>query len=227
MANSNINTGVNSLLTAAKYVREETLINGNQAAQLDSLINSVVELTAHVNEYTARIADRIANGLNVERLQRWVESAKAKLTAAVESLREWLKAFKANRPNVAINIEDDEESTPENDATINEANNNAQEHTHAAHCLSLYLNKTSEIYNRFTVPAIDRIAKAYKAGEMVCTDPEHFAKDVQEITPALQAAARLVQKYDGVTPTQKDIEAVKTDYVAYIIECAQYQVNND
>lgn len=101
-----------------------------------------------------------------------------------------------------------------------------QEYSHAAHCLGLYLNNTSEIYNRFTFPAIDRTAKAYKAGEMVSTDPEHLAKDVQEIAPALQSAVRLVQKHDHMTPTAEDIAAVKASYVAYIIECAQFEVNN-
>lgn len=117
MNNSNINTGVNSLLAAANYVRNETLINGDQAAQLDSLTAAVSDLTAHVDDYAAKIANRIANGLNVERLQKWMKSAKEKLTAAVDALRAWLVDFKANRPNVKINIE--APTTPETETTTN------------------------------------------------------------------------------------------------------------
>ena len=217
------------LLAAADYVRNETLINGNQAAQLDGLVNAVIELTAHVEQYTAKIADRVANGLNVERLQKWMESAKVKLSAAVESLREWLKVFKANRPNVAINIDDDTtETTPKNDTTMNEnTTTTAQEYTHAAQCLYIYLMNESEIYNRYTAPAIERLAKIQA--------PETFTywhvmagvvEDWDQVDNALQTAARLVQKYDLMTPTPADIEAVKANYVAYIIECAQDEVNN-
>ena len=110
-------TRVNSLLATANYVRNETLINGNQAAQLDNLTAAITELTARVNEYAARIADRTANGLNVERLQKWMESAKGKLTAAVDALRVWLVDFKANRPNVKIDIETP--ATPETETTTN------------------------------------------------------------------------------------------------------------
>lgn len=231
MANSNINTGVNSLLTAAKYVREETLINGNQASQLDSLINAVMELTDHVNEYAAKIADRLAKGLSVERLQRWMESAKAKLTAAVESLREWLKAFKTDRPNVQIDIEDN--TTPSNDTTMNEANN-AQDYNHAANCLHIYLNNEGAIYTLYTTALINMAAKAIHNNATIkaygedayCEDVAGLIRCNFRTADALDCAARLVQKYDRVTPTPADIETVKAKYVAYIIECAQYQVNN-
>lgn len=124
---------------------------------------------------------------------------------------------------VAYLINTPEPTTPEKDTTMKEETNTHQGYTHAARCLGIYLMNEAEIYNRFTVPAIDRVAKAYKAGEMVCTDPEHFAKDVQDVNPALQAAARLVQKHDHMTPTASDIAAVKAAYVDYIIECARYE----
>lgn len=119
-----------------------------------------------------------------------------------------------------------ETSTPKNDTTMTENKNNVQEYSHAAAGLDIYVMNESEIYNRWTLAAIERAAKAYKAGEMVCTNPERFAKNAPEVGRALQAAARLVQKYDHMTPTPADIEAVKANYVAYIIECAQYEVNN-
>lgn len=101
----------------------------------------------------------------------------------------------------------------------------AQEYTHAAYCLDLYLNNTAEIYNRFTVPAIE-LAAAGLQTKWMPNVIEHGKKMDEAINNALQAAARLVQKHGHMTPTPEDIKAVKADYVAYIIECAQYQVNN-
>lgn len=92
--------------------------------------------------------------------------------------------------------------------------------THAAQCLDIYLHNDREIYERYTVPAVARLKQAY-------TNSEYYNVDnFTEINNALQAAARLVRKYDYLTPTASDIEQVKRDYVAYIIDCAQYEINN-
>lgn len=53
-----------------------------------------------------------------------------------------------------------------------------------------------------------------------------LAKDIQEITPAIQAAARLVKRYDHLTPTANDIEQVTRNYAAYIVDCAKYEIEN-
>ena len=84
---------------------------------------------------------------------------------------------------------------------------------HAAQCLDIYLHNTREIYDRYTVPAIDVCAKAQtvKAPKMW-----------EYIKQALKVAARLVIKYDGISPTADDIKAVTANYVAYITECAEY-----
>lgn len=98
--------------------------------------------------------------------------------------------------------------------------------SHAGQCLDIYLHNTAEIYERYTVPAIARVVKAYKAGERVSVNPEQLAKDIQEITPAITAAMRLVKKYDHMTPTAKDIEQVTSNYAACIIDNAKYEVEN-
>ena len=98
--------------------------------------------------------------------------------------------------------------------------------SHAAQCLDIYLLNTAEIYERYTVPAIKRVAQAYKAGEHVSDNAEQLTKDIQEITPAISAAARLVHKYDHLTPTAKDIEQVTRNYAAYIVDCAKYEIEN-
>ena len=98
--------------------------------------------------------------------------------------------------------------------------------THAGQCLDIYLHNTCEIYERYTVPAIERVIRAIKAGEYVSDNAGQLAKDIQEITPAMQAAARLVRKYDHLTPTAKDIEQVTRNYAAYIIESATFEIEN-
>lgn len=86
--------------------------------------------------------------------------------------------------------------------TMNAVNVNFDELTHAGQCLDLYLCNTSEIYNRYTLAAVARISKAYKAGVLVPVDNfEQLVKDVQEIPAAIAAAARLVRKYDGISPS--------------------------
>lgn len=93
--------------------------------------------------------------------------------------------------------------------------------THSGQCLDIYLLNTSEIYDRYTVPAIERVIRAIKAGEDVSGNAEQLAKDIQEINPALQAAARLVKKHDHMTPTAQDIEQVTRNYAAYIVDSAK------
>ncbi len=85
------------------------------------------------------------------------------------------------------------------------------EETHAARCLDIYVNNDFEIYTKLTEPAI----KAAAMGN----------KKIMEVyvINALKNAADLVRINDGLKPTQKDIERVKSNYVAYIIECAEYQ----
>lgn len=98
--------------------------------------------------------------------------------------------------------------------------------THAGQCLDIYLHNTREIYERYTVPAIERVTRAIKTGEYVSDNAGQLAKDIQEITPAMQAAARLVKRYDHLTPTANDIEQVTRNYAAYIVDCAKYEIEN-
>lgn len=89
--------------------------------------------------------------------------------------------------------------------------------THAGQCLDIYLMNTAEIYDRYTVPAIETCVKAQSV-----KTPEMW----DYIKQALKAAARLVIKYDGITPTADDIKAVSANYVAYITESAEYLATN-
>lgn len=124
--------------------------------------------------------------------------------------------------------EQPEPTNPDNTPSTMNANEiNAPEFSelsHAGQCLDIYLHNTAEIYDRYTVPAIKRVAQAYEAGEHVNDNAERLTKDIQEITPAISAAADLVRKYDHLTPTAQDIEQVTRNYAAYIVDCAKYEI---
>lgn len=230
MKTNNAPANVANLLTAAAYVRTETIINGTQAAKLDAMIEKVNELSEIVSEKNAWIADAESDGKNPTFAKRMLTRYKEQFADAVATLRAWLVDFKANRPNVQINLDEPEEpETPTDNtpATMN-ANETTEfsELTHAGQCLDIYLHNTREIYERYTVPAIERVTRAIKAGEYVSDNAGQLAKDIQEITPAMQAAARLVKRYDHLTPTANDIEQVTRNYAAYIVDCAKYEIEN-
>lgn len=105
--------------------------------------------------------------------------------------------------------------------------------THAGQCLDIYLMNTAEIYERYTVPAINAVVKAMRNNEKSgarLDDETAFGNLVfwtswqPGTKKALQAAARLVERYDHLTPTAKDIEQVKRNYAAYIVDCAKYEI---
>lgn len=134
----------------------------------------------------------------------------------------YCRAFATSKMNNNTTTTEPTDTTP---TTMN-ANETAEfsELTHAGQCLDIYLHNTAEIYERYTVPAIERVTRAIKAGEYVSDNAGQLAKDIQEITPAMQAAARLVKRYDHLTPTAKDIEQVTRNYAAYIVDCAKYEI---
>lgn len=103
---------------------------------------------------------------------------------------------------------------------------------HAGQCLDIYLNNTREIYERYTVPAINAVVEAVKRNGWQLPKDEAiknltFWTSWQDGTKkAVQAAARLVKRYDHLTPTAKDIEQVTRNYAAYIVDCAKYEIEN-
>ena len=120
METNNTPANVANLLTAAAYVRNETIINGNQAAQLDAMIGQIKDLTTKIEAVPAKIADLAAQGKEkaVAMWKRMAARYQAQFADAVANLRAWLVDFKANRPNVQINLDEPEESeTPNPDNT--------------------------------------------------------------------------------------------------------------
>lgn len=102
--------------------------------------------------------------------------------------------------------------------------------THAGQCLNIYLSNTREIYERYTVPAINAVVEAVKRNGWQLPKDEAiknltFWTSWQDGTKkALQAAARLVKRCDHLTPTPQDIEQVTRNYAAYIVDCAKYEI---
>lgn len=108
-------SNVNNILTAAAYVRTETIINGNQAAQLDAMTGQIKDLTTKIEAIPAKIADLATQGKEkaVAMWERMAARYEAQFAEAVATLRAWLVDFKANRPNVNINLDEiDEPETP-------------------------------------------------------------------------------------------------------------------
>ena len=106
---------------------------------------------------------------------------------------------------------------------------NAATITPAAKCLTMYLDNTRDIYDRYTVPAIDKVAAMMRSN---ATHPQQFdatptgVARLHEVRRALSVAAGLVRKCDHTNPTPADIDQAAHDYAAYIVECAQYENAN-
>lgn len=123
------------------------------------------------------------------------------------------------RDNSEIEIIIEEDTAPE-----------FSELSHAGQCLDIYLHNTREIYERYTVPAINAVVEAVKRNGWQLPKDEAiknltFWASWQDGTKkAVHAAARLVKRYDHLTPTAKDIEQVTRNYAAYIVDCAKYEI---
>lgn len=137
------------------------------------------------------------------------------------------------RDNSELEIIIEEEPTTNTPSTMN-ANETTEfsELTHAGQCLDIYLHNTAEIYERYTIPAINAVVEAVRRNGWQLPKDEAiknltFWTSWQDGTKkALQAAARLVKKHDHMTPTAKDIKQVTRNYAAYIVDCAKYEIEN-
>lgn len=111
-----------------------------------------------------------------------------------------------------------------------------KEFSHAAQCLEIYVRNEREIYDRYTLEAVAAVVEAKRKNDtggarldnQTAWDNLAFWISWQPVTKkAIQAAARLVRKYDNITPTAADIEAATKIYAADITSKAQYQIRQD
>lgn len=140
---------------------------------------------------------------------------------------------KSDRKVIALYSNTPETPNPENNTpSTMDANETTEfsELTHAGQCLDIYLHNTAEIYERYTVPAINAVVESVRRNGWQLPKDEAiknltFWTSWQDGTKkALQAAARLVKKYDHMTPTAQDIEQATRNYAAYIVDCAKYEI---
>ena len=97
--------------------------------------------------------------------------------------------------------------------------------THAGQCLNTYLHNTSYIYDHYTAPEIAAAAERMRINARTGKYLWHpCTPKAMLVICAISNAIALVQTYDHLTPTTKDIEQVTRDYVAYIVDCAKYEI---
>ena len=105
--------------------------------------------------------------------------------------------------------------------------------SHAAQCLEIYVRNEREIYERYTLAAVAAVVDAKRKNDTGGTrlddetawDNLAFWIGWQSVTKkAIQASAKLVRKYDHITPTAADIEEATKIYADDIIDKAKYQI---
>ena len=105
--------------------------------------------------------------------------------------------------------------------------------SHAAKCMEIYVRNEREIYERYTLEAVAAVVEAKRKNDMSNARLDNetawhnlaFWISWQPVTKkAIQAAARLVCKYDQITPTAADIEEATKIYADDIIDKAKYQI---
>lgn len=102
------------------------------------------------------------------------------------------------------------------DTTPTETEKEETELSNAANLLNIYVDNDGFIYESYTQKAIDAIVNDGLSIES--TEVKNHIRN------AVNHAAKEVKKYDGLTPTAKDIEHATRLFTEYIIECAQYQI---
>ncbi len=101
-----------------------------------------------------------------------------------------------------------------------------EEETHAARCLHIYVNNTSEIYTDYIQPAISKTAARMRSN---ATHKQQFdvtpsgVAEMMEVRHAVSRAAGLVRRFDKLAPTDADKKRVRLNLAEFIIEQAEYQ----
>lgn len=195
------------------------------------------------------------NTPNVADLARWIDLQLSTITEGVSAgytlgnyntvwIDKGSTVFNVSLANgETVEIDSDNYNTAEEIATailsaLNETTPSTKNRTTmetttaAAKCLTMYLDNAAEIYDRYTAPAINAVVEAVRRNGWQLPKDEaiknltFWASWQPGTEKALHAAARLVRKYDHMTPTAQDIEQVTRNYAAYIIESATFEIEN-
>lgn len=173
MKTNNTPANVATLLTAAAYVRNETIINGTQAAQLDAMTEKVNELSEMVSEKAAWIANAESDGKKPTFAKKMLTRYEAQFADAVAALRAWLVDFKTTRPNININLDNPETPTDNTPATMNANETKAPEFSelsHAATNIVLAAENTQSIYAAHVEPLLRSLERKAAKGVTLSLD---------------------------------------------------------
>lgn len=86
--------------------------------------------------------------------------------------------------------------------------------------LAMYIRNTSEIYN-ITSRLQDCLIKKINKG--VQPQLEYLA-NCSTMKTIVREAAKLLRKYDGITPTKQEKQEAAREHAEYILECVQYSI---
>jgi hypothetical protein len=86
--------------------------------------------------------------------------------------------------------------------------------------LAMYIRNTSEIYN-ITSRLQDCLIKKINKG--VQPQLEYLA-NCSTVKTIVREAAKLLRKYDGITPTKQEKQEAAREHAKYILECVQYSI---
>lgn len=86
--------------------------------------------------------------------------------------------------------------------------------------LAVYIRNTSEIYNMTSWLQSCVIKKANKG---IQPQVEYLA-NCSTMKTIIREAAKLLYKYDGITPTRQEKREAAREYAKYILECVQYSI---
>lgn len=105
--------------------------------------------------------------------------------------------------------------------------------SHAGQCLDIYLMNTADIYDLYTLPTIAAVAKSVGPrvnwnnvmNDLCALNPFAPSSTVDGmIYRAIDKARRLVNQFDGLKPTDTDLQQVTRNYAEYIADCAKSEI---
>lgn len=88
--------------------------------------------------------------------------------------------------------------------------------------ITMYIRNTSEIYN-ITSRLQNCIIKKINNG--IQPQVEYLA-NCSTMKGIIREAAKLLYKYDGITPTRQEKQEAAREHAKYILDSVQYSINN-
>lgn len=90
------------------------------------------------------------------------------------------------------------------------------------HLLAIYIRNTREIYD-ITTWLQNCLVKKNKQG---CTPQIEYLTNCSTMKTIIRESAKLLYKYDGITPTRQEKQEAAREHAKYILECVQYSIQN-